>query len=417
MPTSVDLRKLPMPKPSERSKPPTDVDTPGSNNFAVSGALTADGRAIVADDMHLGLRAPNIWFRARLRYADARAPDGRVDITGFTLPGLPAVVVGSNMHVAWGFTNSYLDALDWKRVRPCTRNTRGADCDAIATHTETIAVADGAPVTLTVEDTGWGPIVHKEADGSALALRWIAHLPGALNFGLADFAYARDLDDALRIANRTALPTQNLAIADRSGRIAWRLLGPIALRSAGCDARAQIVNDAAPDPRTAPSVVPSPVSGRGRREAPGEGPAFDSDAEPAPRCAPWPISTAASPLLASPTIDRLWTANARVIDGDALARIGDGGYAFGARAKQIRDGLFAKEAVHRTRPARHPARRPRRVPGAWWRLLRDVASMRDGAPALHALADAAKNGTAAPAPTRSAIASSAPGASPCTRAS
>src|SRR5690606_13768337 len=91
---------------------------PGSNNFAVSGRLTADGRALVADDMHLGLRVPNIWFRARLRYPDPRAPGGRVDVAGFTLPGLPAVVVGSNGHVAWGFTNSYGDYLDWQRLRP-----------------------------------------------------------------------------------------------------------------------------------------------------------------------------------------------------------------------------------------------------------------------------------------------------------
>ena len=63
--------------------------------------------------MHLGLRAPNIWFRARLRYPDAAAPDGRVDVAGFTLPGLPSLVVGSNGQVAWGFTNSYGDWLDW----------------------------------------------------------------------------------------------------------------------------------------------------------------------------------------------------------------------------------------------------------------------------------------------------------------
>ncbi|HAI46921.1 MAG TPA: penicillin acylase, partial [Stenotrophomonas sp.] len=77
------------------------------NNFAVAGALTADGRAILADDMHLGLRAPNLWFRVRLRYPDRQAPGGTVDVSGFSLPGLPAVVVGSNGQVAWGFTNSY----------------------------------------------------------------------------------------------------------------------------------------------------------------------------------------------------------------------------------------------------------------------------------------------------------------------
>jgi penicillin amidase len=100
-----------------RTLPSDPVDTatadakhsPGSNNFAIDASLTADGRAIVADDMHLSLRAPNIWFRARLRYPDPTAPGGKVDVQGFTLPGLPLVVAGSNGHVAWGFTNSYID--------------------------------------------------------------------------------------------------------------------------------------------------------------------------------------------------------------------------------------------------------------------------------------------------------------------
>src|SRR5690606_7694555 len=91
-PDEVDLRRLPAPE-GDALAPLPDTGTPGSNNFAVAGALTADGRAIVANDMHLGLRAPNVWFRARLRYPDAGAPGGRVDVSGFTLPGLPAVVV------------------------------------------------------------------------------------------------------------------------------------------------------------------------------------------------------------------------------------------------------------------------------------------------------------------------------------
>src|SRR3546814_1662644 len=65
--------------------PPVAADlTKGSNNFAVSGAVTHDGRAIVANDMHLGLRAPGTRFRARLRYPDLRAPGGKVDVQGFT---------------------------------------------------------------------------------------------------------------------------------------------------------------------------------------------------------------------------------------------------------------------------------------------------------------------------------------------
>src|SRR3546814_380990 len=142
--------------------------------------------------MHLGLRAPGTWFRARLRYPDLRAPGGKVDVQGFTLPGLPAVVVGSNGHVAWAFTNSYVDNTDWKRVVPCApAKPATASCTPITAHRETIDVAGTDAVALTVEDAAWGPILEHESDGSALALRWTAHLPGALNLGLGEFARAR----------------------------------------------------------------------------------------------------------------------------------------------------------------------------------------------------------------------------------
>ncbi|UNK43540.1 penicillin acylase family protein [Luteimonas sp. S4-F44] len=287
----------------------------GSNNFAVGGALTTDGRALVADDMHLGLRAPNLWFRARLRYPDARAPGGRVDITGFTLPGLPAVIVGSNGHIAWGFTNSYIDTLDWQRIVPCDAAAAQAPgCTPLRRHTETIAVAGRAAEVLTVDDSDWGPVVHREVDGGALALRWTAHLPSALNFGLADFAHARDLDDALAIADRTATPTQNLVIGDLHGAVAWRLLGPVPVRAPGCNGR---------------TVSHSPRAG-----------AMSGDAGNV--CAPWPIATDASPIVRTPDAMRLWTANSRVVDGADFARLGDGGAALGIRAWQIRQGLDAR---------------------------------------------------------------------------
>src|SRR5690606_21317136 len=242
----------------------------GSNKFAVSGALTRHGRANLADDIHLSLRAPGIWFRARLRYPDLRAPGRRVDVQGFTLPGLPAVVVGSNGHVAWGFTNSYVDTADWKRVHPCARaNASPASCTPVTVHRERIDVAGSDAVALVVEDTAWGPILEHETDGSALALRWVAHLPGSLDFGLADMARAGDLEAALRIADRTAIPTQNLLLADSAGRIAWRLLGPLPQRTGGCSAQRLVEG-----------------------EDPGAGAAAASGAQ-AQACMPWGISTAA----------------------------------------------------------------------------------------------------------------------------
>ncbi len=116
---------------------------PGSNSFAVNGAL-AGGAALVANDMHLDLRVPGLWFRTRLVYPNPRHPDQSTDVTGASLPGAPAIVVGSNGKVAWGFTNSYIDTADWVRVTldPADpsryRTTDG--WTSISTHAEIIRV-------------------------------------------------------------------------------------------------------------------------------------------------------------------------------------------------------------------------------------------------------------------------------------
>ncbi|HZI73684.1 MAG TPA: penicillin acylase family protein, partial [Gemmatimonadales bacterium] len=98
-----------------------EPDISGSNAFAVGGALGSSGAAIVANDMHLGLRVPNIWYRARLVLDDG---SGRptLDITGITLPGAPTIVAGSNGRIAWGFTNSYVDASDVVVLEPVDGN-------------------------------------------------------------------------------------------------------------------------------------------------------------------------------------------------------------------------------------------------------------------------------------------------------
>ena len=275
-----------------------DADVKGSNNFAVAGALTADGRAIVADDMHLGLRAPSLWFRVRLRYPDPAAAGGKVDVSGFSLPGLPAIVVGSNGHVAWGFTNSFIDTADFKPVAAHTPDIRE--------YNERIRVAGQPDVTFAVYETDWGPILHRRADGSGDALRWTAQLPGAVRLDFAGMARAGDLDQALAIADRAGIPTQNLLIADHTGRIAWRLLGARPDRAPGC-------------------------------------PPTGFSAAAAGDCAPWPIRSDAAPALIDPPTHRLWTANGRVLDGEALAVAGNAGYDLGARGRQIRDDLFARE--------------------------------------------------------------------------
>ncbi|KFN44798.1 penicillin acylase family protein [Arenimonas oryziterrae] len=309
LPSALDLHQLPTPV-EDKDHAESEPAAPGSNNFAVAGALTQDGRAIVADDMHLGLRAPNIWFRARLQYPDPKAPGGKVDVSGFTLPGIPAVIVGSNTHVAWGFTNSYGDWLDFYRVDWAdagkTRYRVPEGQAVLRTAHEPIRVKDAPTVDFVVRETRWGPIVEDAKDGSALALRWTAHLPGSLNLGLTELARAGDLDSGLAIADGIGMPAQNLVIGDSKGRIAWRLTAQMPMRTGQCDP-------------TAPQVVSAPCRWSG-----------------------W-LAPTENPSLVDPVDHRLWTANARTVDGAALALVGDGGYANGARARQIRDDLFAKD--------------------------------------------------------------------------
>jgi penicillin amidase len=324
---------------------------PGSNNFAVAGALTAHGGALVASDMHLRLRVPSIWYRARLRFGHG---DGARELNGVTLPGVPALIAGSNGHVAWGYTNSYGDWMDWVRVH-WTDATRtryrlpDGGSEPVQTHRETIAVAGADDATLEVVETRWGPVLHDDGGLASLALAWTAHHARASNLDVIDLEAARDVSEALAVAARAGMPPQNFVVGDSGGRIAWTVIGAIPERG-DCEP-ARPCDSLAGDP-----------GWRG-----------------------W-IGAERRPQLVDPPQQRLWTANARTADGDALALIGDGGYALGARARQIRDALYARErfaaadlmAIQLDDRALFLER--------WWRLLRDVLQRHTDDAALAELA-------------------------------
>ncbi len=344
--TQLDLRMLA----AAPTAPAADADAVGSNNFAVAGALTADGRAIVADDMHLALRAPSLWFRVRLRYPDPQAPGGQVDVSGFSLPGVPAVIVGSNGHVAWGFTNSYIDTADFRR-EPANA--------PVTVHEERIAVAGKPDVLFPVRETAWGPILHTHADGSGDALRWVAHLPGAVRMDFADMARAGDLDQALKTADHAGIPAQNLVIGDRSGRIAWRLVGARPDRGPGCEPQGfNTLQDSALDDGT--------------------------------DCAPWPIRSDAAPALIDPPGQRLWTANSRVVDDATLAVVGNAGYDLGARGQQIRNLLATQDRFDERDLLAIQLDDRAIFLQRWWVLLHETAEHSDD-PSLKRLAAASEH--------------------------
>ncbi len=218
--------------------PPPDTFHPGSNNWAVSGKHTADGRALVADDMHLGIRVPHIWYRASLVWPDAEGKSH--SMTGVSLPGTPAIVVGSNGHVAWGFTNSEGDWVDVVivEVDPDDKDSYlTPDGPRKFEHvTESIKVKDAADEKLEIVSTIWGPIIDHDHQGRPRAIRWVAHDPDGVNMGLMRMESADNLEDALRLANLSGSPAQNFVVADDQGRIAWTILGRIPQR-VGFDGR------------------------------------------------------------------------------------------------------------------------------------------------------------------------------------
>jgi penicillin amidase len=290
------------------AKPLPPREIVGSNSFAVDAAHSADGHAILANDMHLGLAVPNIWYRAQLNY---RAADGTpVSVTGVTLPGLPIVVVGSNGHVAWGFTNSYGNwaALIKLHLKPGDSNdylTPGG-WQPFTQHNEIIRVAGHKNVVMHVRDTIWGPVLGKDHNGVLRVVHWMAEDPSATNAELGSMAKAQNIRQAMAVANRAGMPEQNFLVADSAGHVAWTIAGKIPVRS-GYD----------PD---FPAYWDQPDVG----------------------WTGW-LPAGQYPRIVDPADGRLWTANARVVDGAMLAEIGDGGYDLGARAQQLRNDLMVRE--------------------------------------------------------------------------
>jgi len=153
----------------------------GSNNWAISGAKTNTGSAMLANDMHLGIRVPNTWFRASIEYPYANKT---IKVTGATLPGTPSVVVGSNTNIAWGFTNSYGDWSDVILLQTNDNKTQYLTPQGykdFTQHKQVIAVKDQDSVEITTTETIWGPVIGENAQGELLVYRWVAHDINAVN--------------------------------------------------------------------------------------------------------------------------------------------------------------------------------------------------------------------------------------------
>ena len=203
---------------------------PGSNNWVVSGAHTVTGKPMLSNDMHLDLRMPNTWYEAHLTAGD-------YDVVGVTLPGVPYVIVGHNLHIAWGFTNlgpnvedlyiekfndqgEYLTPQGWKQPE----------------HRKEIIRVKGKPdVDIDVVITRHGPIITPFVPGEKrqLALKWTIY--DTTGDAIPFFAVnsARNWQEFRAAFSRLESPGQNVVYADTDGNIGYQATGEVPIRAAG----------------------------------------------------------------------------------------------------------------------------------------------------------------------------------------
>jgi penicillin amidase len=223
----------------------------GSNNWVLAGSRTATGSPIVANDPHLSIQMPSIWYQIGLHCRPV-SEACRYEVAGVSFAGAPGVIVGHNADLAWGVTNTGPDVIDlyYERVNPENPNQYEVNGEWVdmTTVEETIGVSGGSAIPLTVRYTRHGPVVSDtyedatavaEAQGPtesgpiAISMRWTALEPNLLYESVLEYNRARTVDEFRQALRKFAVPAQNFVFADRQGNIGYQMPGNIPVRAAG----------------------------------------------------------------------------------------------------------------------------------------------------------------------------------------
>jgi penicillin G amidase len=223
-----------------------NIEGKGSNNWIVAGSHSASGKPLVANDPHLGLGAPAIWYFTRLQ-----SKASGMDVIGASLPGLPFIVLGRTAQVAWGFTNTGPDVQDLyiERINPdnpAQYQTPDGWKD-FETRTESIPVKGSPTVSYTYRATRHGPVVSDaqvqyaetiDTKKFAIALRWSA-LDTDNRTTIAGWSAqkAKSVAELLTAYADYHSPMQNVVAADANGAVAYKAIGKMPIRQAGNDIR------------------------------------------------------------------------------------------------------------------------------------------------------------------------------------
>ncbi|AXH97259.1 penicillin acylase family protein [Ornithinimicrobium avium] len=221
----------------------------GSNSWVVSGEHTESGRPLIANDPHLAVSQPGVWLQTGL-HCRVVGPQCPFDVSGFTFAGYPGVIIGHNQSIAWAFTNLDPDVTDFflEDVRE-DRVLRGDEYAPMDVRTETIKVAGGDDVTITVRETGHGPIVSdviapaqelgedapldgvETSNDYEVSLAWTALEPSRTGEAVFTLNAATDWEGFRDAARLFAAPSQNMLYADTSGNIGYQAPGLVPVRS------------------------------------------------------------------------------------------------------------------------------------------------------------------------------------------
>jgi len=201
----------------------------GSNNWVVDGSHTASGKPLLANDTHLPLSTPDIWYLVQLSIPGWNA-------AGFTLPGVPGIVIGHNDQIAWGFTNDGADVQDlysetFNPTNPLEYRVNG-QWVAAQVRKEIINVKGRAPETLDVIVTRHGPVMSTQGS-TGYALKWTATEPGSLAHSYFRIQFSHNWNEFREGLRDAAGPGQNIVYADVEGHVGFIVAARIPIRKCG----------------------------------------------------------------------------------------------------------------------------------------------------------------------------------------
>ena len=223
----------------------------GSNNWVATGSLTSSGAPLLANDPHLGIQMPSIWYEIGLHCLPL-TDQCPLNVVGFALSPTPGIIIGHNDHIAWGVTNVGADVQDLYQITVNPDNPLqyqwNDEWRDMTVHEETIDFGDGEPsLTIQVRETHFGPVINDnqidEETGEVLGfnntdplvMRWTGSDPGTLLTAARSLNLAinwEEFRNALRFWN---VPSQNFVYADVQGNIGYQMPGSMPIRPAGVD--------------------------------------------------------------------------------------------------------------------------------------------------------------------------------------